>query len=347
MDGSVPAPPLAVIVPVLDEPLELPRLLAELEAQDLPLEVVVVDGGSRVPPSLAPPFRLIHAGRGRGRQMSAGVAASAAPRLLFLHADTHLPPDRGFLRRALQSFEQARVQHGPSIAGHFALKFRRTQPGRERLYQFMQAKTRSNRPGTVHGDQGLLIGRDFLGALGGFDEDLPFFEDARLARRVVDCGRWVLLPGTLETSARRFETEGHVPRYALMGLMVAMHEVGCEAFLRNLPDLYRAQSQAVSLRLSPFLREARRLALADLRREPARLRVWGAAVRANAWQLGLALELSCAGPGVAVRRGLERWADGGQEKPAVDALLGLAAAGVGLMLPEAVAGLERLARQAR
>lgn len=343
MDGAFATPPLAVIVPVLDEPIELPRLLAQLLAQDLPLEIIVVDGGSRETPRVETGACLVHAGRGRGRQMNAGAASSTAPRLLFLHADSHLPRDAGFLRKALDAYERERAQGGAALAGHFALRFRRAQPGRDRLFRFMEAKTRSNRPGTVNGDQGVLIGRDFFDALGRFDEDLPFFEDARFARRVFARGRWLLLPGELETSARRFETEGHAQRYALMGLMVAMHEAGCEDFLHAAPGLYAQQAQAGRLALTPFLRRARRHALDRLRGDPACVREWGRALRANAWQLDLARDPDSA----RATRSWERCANPGQEKPAADALLGLAAAGLGLLLPELVACAEALGRSRR
>lgn len=343
IDGSSATPPLAVIVPVLDEPVELPRLLAELGAQDLPLEIIVADGGSRDVPRVESPVRVVQAGRGRGRQMNAGAAASTATRLLFLHADSHLPRDASFLRKALDAFEREREQSGAALAGHFALRFRRTQPGRERLFRFMEAKTRSNRRGSVNGDQGLLIGRDFFGALGGFDEDLPFFEDARLARRVFERGRWLLLPGELETSARRFEAEGHAQRYALMGLMVAMHEAGCDEFLRAAPGVYAQQAETRRLVLTPFLRLARRQLLARLRRDPACVRAWGRVLRANAWQL----DLACQGERAESVNRWERCAASANERPAADALLGIAAAGLGLVLPELAAGAEALGRLRR
>lgn len=340
-DPRSPTVSLAVIVPVLDEPVELPRLLDELRAQDLALQIVIADGGSREPPTPQPDVTVLRTPRGRGRQMNAGAAACNAPYLLFLHADSHLP-HRAFLREALAAFEREVRAGDSTVAGHFALRFRREHAGRERLFHFMEAKTRSGRPGTVNGDQGLMIGREFFDALGGFDEDLPFFEDARFARRVFAQGRWWLLPGVLETSARRFEAEGHVARYALMGLMAAMHEAGIENFLHAAPGLYAQQDRARPLELAPFLRLARRLGLQRLVHEPASVRAWGRALRHNAWQLGLALDP--AGDKGWEQR-FDRWLGAGQEKPAADAVLGLIAAGASLVLPTLAARF--VDRQAR
>ena len=59
-------------------------------------EVIVVDGGSRDRTvELAAPLadRVIAAPRGRAAQMNAGAAVARGDVLLFLHADTTLPPD--------------------------------------------------------------------------------------------------------------------------------------------------------------------------------------------------------------------------------------------------------------
>ena len=85
---------VAVIVPVLDELAELPALAAELERWSTRAELAVVDGGSSDGTRAALDrlgVRVLDAPRGRARQMNAGARATAAPILLFLHADTRLP----------------------------------------------------------------------------------------------------------------------------------------------------------------------------------------------------------------------------------------------------------------
>lgn len=277
-------PALAVIIPTLDEAEALPRLLAELRTQTgVRLEIRVVDGGSRddtVAHAQAGGATVHHCvSPGRGRQMNLGHAHARAPWRLFLHADSRLSrPDQ--LHRALHCM----CRYDPrQRAGHWPLHFDDVPPGHRRLFNFLEAKSHSGRPGSIHGDQGLLIHRDFLDRIGGFDEGLPFFEDVRLSAAIFRSGRWVTLPDALHTSARRFRTEGVYSRYAAMGLMMLMDAAGDTAFLQEVPGLYRAQAAAGRLPLLPLAAAA----AGRLARKPDR---WARAARfmlENRWQLPL------------------------------------------------------------
>ncbi len=283
---------LSIVIPALNEAQTLPYLLDDLANQDLSLEVLVVDGGSTDGSqaiALDRGAQLIDSERGRGRQMNLGAKCCRAPTLLFLHADTRLACRRQ-LSRALAKYraESARYEN---LAGHFPLKFERGQGGRAAMYRFMEAKTRSGRYGTINGDQGLLIDQAYFRRLGEFDERLPFFEDQRIAAKIFHSGRWLLLPDAITTSARRFESEGPIRRYALMCLMMVMHDAGFEDFLEELPGLYAEQANTRELRLRPFIRDARRRVFSALRRDPRLLRQIGRFVRGNIWQLALILDL--------------------------------------------------------
>jgi glycosyltransferase involved in cell wall biosynthesis len=94
-----PASSLAIVMPVLNEAAGIEaalRALAPLRARGA--RVVVADGGS-ADDTLARARRfggveVIQAPRGRAAQMNAGALAASGDRvLLFLHADTTLPPD--------------------------------------------------------------------------------------------------------------------------------------------------------------------------------------------------------------------------------------------------------------
>lgn len=274
-------PELSVIIPALNEAASLPRLLAQLRAQaGVQLEIVVADGGSTddTPQLAATADVLVRAPRGRGAQMNAGARAARAEALLFLHADSELGHSR-VLQQALAFW---RPQAAKRSAGHFALRFTQAQPGHENFFRYLEAKTRLNRPGTINGDQGLLIRREYLDELGGFDESLPFLEDARIGAKISAGGHWLLLPGELGTSARRFESEGHAARYTLMALMMGLHAAGAEEFFTQAPQVYRAQPQAGPLALRPYLSLAR----AVIRRRGLwkTLRAVGRYARENAWQ---------------------------------------------------------------
>lgn len=301
---------LSVIVPTLNEAENLPRLLGELSAQrDVALEIIVADGGSQdatVELALQAGAQLVRSPAGRGRQMNAGAAAASAPLLLFLHADSQLR-DPELLRRALAAFSDS-----ATVAGHFALRFARNQAGFDTFFRRLEAKTRVNRRDAIHGDQGLLIQRRFLDRLGGFSTRLPFLEDWALAQQIAEQGRWQQLPGELWTSARRFEQEGHLPRYLLMGTIVALFEAGADRIFEDVPRLYAEQRHARRLDLLVWRRPVRRAMFAG-GPWPSLKRHWrlGRFIHRQAWQLALSRDLArglpaAQHPGPALRF-YERW----------------------------------------
>ncbi len=285
------APELAVVIASLNEAASLPVLLADLQAQiGVRLELIVADGGSSDgSPELAKSLgaKVVVSARGRGLQLNAGAAAASAPWLLFLHADSRIPaPEQ--LRAALEAMAAA---GDGLVAGHWPLRFLREQSGHDYFYLYLEGKTASNRPGSINGDQGLLLRREHFCDLGGFDATLPFFEDQRIAARIHQHGRFVLLPGQLLTSARRFEQEGHGPRYALMALIVGMEAAGLKDLMAALPAIYREQSTTQQLALAPFLRaiDAHLSALPKVRQGEVWQQV-GKLLLANTWQIPHALD---------------------------------------------------------
>jgi len=288
-------PLLSVLIPTLNEAPGIHALLGDIAGQQhIHCEVIVADGGSSdatLQIAQQHGARVLLAPRGRGAQLNAAAAAAGTAWLLFLHADSRLT-GQDQLANALRLLRRE-ARRDKSVAGHWPLHFVRESAGHDHLFRHLQAKAASNRPGTVNGDQGLLLHRDFLAALGGFDETLPFFEDQRLAARIFSQGRFVLLPGVLHTSARRFEVEGHAVRLALMAVIVGADAAGLDDWLRELPALYRQQDEATRLSLFPFLRSLHR----HIRALPADRRdaVWRAAgqlIAANSWQLALALDVA-------------------------------------------------------
>lgn len=283
---------LSVVIPTLNEADALPALLDDLDRQrGLALRVIVADGGSddaTVALAAAGGAEVIEAVRGRGTQMNAGRGRVGDGRLLFLHADSRLP-DGDVLLAAVAAWDDACRDAGHRrIAGHFGLRFHHGQPDNDRVYAYLEAKTRTGRPYTINGDQGLLIDGAYFDCLGGFDTRLPYLEDQRIAAAIDESGQWLLLPGDLYTSARRFETEGLMPRLQLMALMMVAHAAGLEAFFITAPALYRSQDQAAALRVEPFLRLFNDMmaALPATERRTAWRRI-GRFVRDNAWQAAL------------------------------------------------------------
>ena len=278
---------LSVIIPTLNEAAVLPALLVQLSGQrGVELEVIVADGGSSDgTPALASGVTVIAAPRGRAAQMNAGALAANGQYLLFLHADSALPSPT-LLAEALAAL---RAQAQLRVAGHFGLRFQREHSGHEYFFRYLEGKTRLNRPGTINGDQGLMLARSYFEELGGYDRTLPFFEDQRIAAKIFAGGRWLLLPGELHTSARRFEAEGHRARYTLMAMTMGLHAAGAQEFFAQAPQLYPAQEQAGALDLRPFMQLARRVIGA--RGFWKTMRSIGRFVRENTWQLAYARDV--------------------------------------------------------
>ncbi len=277
---------LSVIIPTLNEEAALPGLLADLQQQQgCALEIIVVDGGSSDATLVLAEqagAKVVRAEHGRALQMNAGAAQAGAGHLLFLHADTRLPSPT-LLRDALHALAE---QNSGRVAGHFPLRFVRSAPGHDFLFRYLEEKTALNRSYTINGDQGALLSRRFFTELGGFDARLPFLEDQRLAAQVWKRGRWIVLPGRLLTSARRFETEGHRSRLILMTLMMALHEAGADEFFALAPKVYASQDKTGKLDLPAFHRLIRgMLWRARWARTAGILWRCGRFVRQNTWQL--------------------------------------------------------------
>ncbi len=96
---------ISVVIPTLNE---ADHILCALDSISCSLdgifEVIVVDGGSTdgtEEACRARPCRFLQSDRpGRGHQMNLGAAEASGEVLLFLHADSRLPPDAA---QAIQS----------------------------------------------------------------------------------------------------------------------------------------------------------------------------------------------------------------------------------------------------
>ena len=207
---------VTVVVPTLNEERCIAACLESVLAQDCEVEAVVVDGGSTdATAELAAPLApVLGAPRGRAVQMNAGAGATRGDVLLFLHADSRLPPGAfAAMRAALADVR--------TVGGTFSLRFEPETP----LLRAYAACTRVNPRVFHYGDQGIFVRRTVFDALCGYRE-LPLMEDVDFLRRLRRMGRTVLLPLSITTSARRFQRHGIVRQQLRNGVLLGLYLAG-------------------------------------------------------------------------------------------------------------------------
>ena len=200
---------LSIIMPVLNEAPGIGAALAALTCyRERGVEVIVADGGSSDGTlELARPLadKAITAARGRGAQMNAGAAAAKGDVLLFLHADTKLPPDAD--RLVLEGLAACGRNWGRfdvHIAGGPALRL-----------VTATINLRSRITGIATGDQAMFVTRAAFEAAGGFP-DIALMEDVALSARLKRSGPSLCLRARAVTSARRWEKHGVLRTVLLM-----------------------------------------------------------------------------------------------------------------------------------
>ena len=193
--NPIPEQKVDVVIPTLNAAAGLGATLAGLSG----MAVTIADGGSTdgtAALAAAAGARVIAAPRGRGPQLAAGAAATSAPWLLFLHADTRLGP----------GWREAIAAHcaGETRAGYFRFALDDPSPAARQLERAVAWRCRVF--ALPYGDQGLLIRRDLYDQMGGF-RPLPLMEDVDLIRRL---GRHRItpLPVAAITSAARWRRDG-------------------------------------------------------------------------------------------------------------------------------------------
>ena len=198
---------VSVIIPTLNEERALPATLESIAAQSGRLEVIVVDGHSTdATRSVADAydkrferFLIIDARRGRASQMNAGAHAAQGEWLLFLHADTRLPPG------AIESIATL-ATGGEASAGCFEQRF--SGAGLVLRLISMIHNYRFRRTLIMYGDQAIFVERSLFLTVGGYPEAI--LEDVLLSEELRRVTRPVMLPLAVVTDSRKFEQIGEL-----------------------------------------------------------------------------------------------------------------------------------------
>jgi len=213
---------LTVIIPTLNEAANLDHLLPALLGISPVPEIVVADGGSSDATleivRRFPRVKLVLAPRGRARQMNAGARAARGEILLFLHADTALPP--GATEAVTEALRTPEV-----FGGRFDVRFDSNRPIFRLIAAMMNARSRLS--GIATGDQAIFVRRPIYDALGGFP-DIPLMEDVDFSRRLKRQGRLACLKLRVTTSARKWQREGALRTILLMWALRFLHFAGVQ-----------------------------------------------------------------------------------------------------------------------
>ena len=225
---------LAVIMPVLNEGASLATALAAL----VPLiargaQVIVADGGSSddtvavAGASQLPAITVAQTQRGRALQMNEGAAHATGPVLLFLHADTVLPPDAdALIRQALAN--------GVHVWGRFDVRIHGQSAWLPVIAALMNLRSRLT--GIATGDQAIFVTQAAFAAIKGYAAQ-PLMEDIDLSRRLLKLSKPACLRTRVVTSGRRWDTRGVWRTMALMWRLRFAYWRGVPA--ERLAQLYR------------------------------------------------------------------------------------------------------------
>ncbi len=191
---------VSVIIPALNEEQDIAATLRAVGRSPCH-EAIVVDGGSTdgtVQLAKEAGAAVLASKPGRARQMNAGAARADGGSLLFLHADTLLPP--GWAEVVPRTLRAAGV-----VAGAFRFRIAGNFPGKSLIEWITGIRSRwLQRP---YGDQGLFLPKALFEEMGGF-ADLPIMEDYEFAARLRRRGRLVTVREAALTSGRRWRTLG-------------------------------------------------------------------------------------------------------------------------------------------
>ncbi len=191
---------ISVIIPALNEAVNIAETIKSVK-QASDAEIIVVDGGSsdqtvEIATNLG--ATVLDCQAGRAKQMNLGAKHASGDVLLFLHADTVLPP--GFETHIRKAMDVNGV-----VAGAFRLQI--DAPGKSLRIIEACANWRSKTLQAPYGDQGIFTRASVFAELGGFP-DIPIMEDFVFIRSLRKHGSIKTVSAPIKTSARRWTRQG-------------------------------------------------------------------------------------------------------------------------------------------
>lgn len=219
---------ISVVIPTLNEEATIAATLRSTAPAGF-REIIVVDGGSTdrtmaiigsfmsdTQHSALSTMHLIFSPPGRARQLNAGAEAAGGDVVVFLHADTQLPPSAG-------SRIEAVLADGLAVGGRFDVQFDSRSLWGSVVGGLMNLRSRLT--GISTGDQALFVRKTVFTQLRGF-ADIPLMEDVEFTARLKRQGQIVALHDRVTTSFRRWERHGPLRTILLMWTLRLLYWIG-------------------------------------------------------------------------------------------------------------------------
>lgn len=235
------SPALSVIVPIYREGAGVETFLRQLHTQLSALssyEIIVVDGEAEPNSSSGGVFEpstvseiWVGSPRGRALQMNRGAELARSERLIFLHCDTHLPPNFLDWFAEWQRSERDWGFFTVRLSGH-GWPFRMI----ERAISW-----RSTWSHISTGDQAQFVTRAKFDAVSGFP-NIELMEDVALSARLRADEEPFIWRTPVATSSRRWERRGVMKTIVLMWWLRLAFALGVSP--KRLAGWYRLDSDA-------------------------------------------------------------------------------------------------------
>ncbi len=208
MARSKKIPTLSTIIPTLNEEINLPLLLSDLNVWPHNLDLTIVDGGSTdstVSIAQVQGVNIIRSSnQSRGYQLNIGASNAKGDWMLFLHADSRLDPSW-----VKSLFKIINDEKSKKFAWYFDFKIKK------RHIQFrvleIAVAIRSSFLQRPYGDQGLLICKDLYNITGGFSP-LKIMEDLEFITRITRTNKVRRIGENLYTDDKKWNNSNIIDR---------------------------------------------------------------------------------------------------------------------------------------
>jgi rSAM/selenodomain-associated transferase 2 len=202
LDNSKQVRNISVVIPTLNESINIRSALDSIKQETGLLEMVVTDGGSSDETIKIAEHHgaiIVDAELGRGNQIATGIRQCKGDVIMILHADCRVQP--GTFQRIL-----AHLNSRKDIIGG-ALGMQYQEKSVKILYIELLNYIRARWLGIAFGDQGQFFRREALPLIGGFPEQM-LMEDIELSLRMKKIGSVCYLPKGIIVSNRRWLKHG-------------------------------------------------------------------------------------------------------------------------------------------